>query len=85
MKLIVIDHGDESTGIFSAQYSVDAPFEDKAQDVESLDFFRDGIIALFAEFALWDVTAMYDFEIEAEDERWRSLNNANEQEPEHQP
>lgn len=66
MKLIVTDHGDESTGIFAAKYSVDAPFEDKAQDVESLDFFRDGIIALFAEFALWDVTAKYDFEIEAE-------------------
>jgi len=82
MNIIVTDHGDPSTGIYPASYTVETPFRAHEIGEESLDYFKAYIVDTFQEFAFGRITAMYDFEIEEEDERWRSLNSIAEQGPE---
>ena len=60
MKLIVKDCGDRSVGINDIYWDVDCPFDDK-DDKETLEFFRESIINLYAEFAEGRITA--DFEM----------------------
>lgn len=78
MKLIVTEHGDESVGIFSQMYLVEAPFSSDTamRDMDDLDFFRDAIVSAYNEFAIGGVTALYDFEIEADNKAWVELNSA---------
>lgn len=60
MKLIITDLGDPSTGIFSATYSVEAPF-DESDDSELLEEFKSEAIALYAQYSHGFVVAEYDF------------------------
>ena len=83
MKLIVTDHADPSVGLFAASFVVESPFETHEIGDDCIDYFKQDIIHVFMEYATGRVTAMYDFEMEANE--LEHLNNANEQEPEYQP
>lgn len=63
---IVRFEGDDSVGIFPERFEVPVPFSDR--DKEDLEFFREGLLALYKEFAFYSCSVVYDFEQAAEDE-----------------
>ena len=71
MKLILFDKGDESVGIFPAQYSVDCPFDKDQMDKEELEFFKTCVLGVYMEYGCH--SAMYDFEIDAENKYYESI------------
>lgn len=77
MTLIVTEHGDESVGIFRQTYLVEAPlpYDMTMSNIDDLNFFRDAIVSAYNEFAIGGVTALYDFEIEADNKAWVELNS----------
>lgn len=69
MKLIIFFKGDQSVGIFPAQYELECPFEKEDTDQTELDFFKKEAIQLYAEFDSAS-GAMYDFEIEEQEKMY---------------
>jgi|JI9StandDraft_2_1071091.scaffolds.fasta_scaffold502033_1 hypothetical protein len=63
---IIRDGGDESVGIFPQTWEVVCPFNER--DTEILEFFRNGLLALYREFCDGNCSVVYDFEQMAEDE-----------------
>jgi hypothetical protein len=67
VKIIVVDNGDASVGIFPVSWQVECPFSKQNIDngdieKETLEWFRDKIINAYKEFAEGRCHANYDFE-----------------------
>ncbi len=58
-KLEIHDSGDHSVGIFSQTWYVDVPFDVSKEDDETLDFFKNEIAKIYAEFCEGRLTLGY--------------------------
>lgn len=72
MKLIIIDHGDPSVGIFPMNYEVDTPI-DKDSDVDDRTWFKKQLTLLYKEFAEGRLTLDFEDEIETENKMMEHL------------
>lgn len=57
-KLIVIDKGDPSVGIFEHSFEIDCPFFTNAEQ-DDLDFFREQMIKMYQEYSEGKIIAYY--------------------------
>ena len=62
MKLYIFDNGDTSVGIMPTSFSIEVPFNQNEVDSETLEWFKDGQLDLYKEFAEGRLIAFYDFE-----------------------
>ncbi len=66
---IVRFDGDDSVGIFPEFFEIPCPFYDRNK--EDLEFFRDGLLALYKEFGYGGCSVVYSFE-QAEEDRFEA-------------
>lgn len=63
--LFITDHGDESVGIFGAEFKIQTPFHFRESDKEALESFKKDMISLYGNFC-HNCTAQYDWERQEE-------------------
>jgi hypothetical protein len=75
MKLTVFDAGDPSIGIFATQWDIECPFDKDEASEEELTSWKQDITELYIGYCEGRLTAMYDFEIEAENKLYEGEEN----------
>ncbi len=66
MKLYIYHNGDSSVGILGEELEIATPFEKDELEADDLEYFKKSMLDVYKDFSDFKLTAMYDFELEAE-------------------